>query len=323
MSWLSDLVGPKLREIVGSDREETAADGGVCPRCGAESSGGELCDSLWVCPACGHHFPLGAEERLAMLFDDAVYHPIQLPVPPSDPLRFRDVRRYSDRLKDAQAKTGHADALVVAHGKLGGTQVVAAVLDQAFLEGSIGLAFGAGLSTAARLARVQRAPLLIFACPTFSRLNEGLFSVSQLSRIAIAVQDLRSEHALGIVVLTHGPGGVLGEAIASLGDITVVEDGRGNDVSKTADEGEPGATEPGTAEPGAAETAGTGDLVIHRHDLRDMLVRLVGLSHRRRPLASVLPLRAGASSRPNGTAHEPVAHEPAANLDGTRDAPEH
>ena len=297
MSWLTDFVGPRLREIVGSEPEESL-EPTECPACKWDIAPTDPRAALRICPRCEYHFPLPVDERLRMVFDDAVFHSVQLPQVPSDPLRFRDVRKYPDRLREAQAKTGRDDGLVVAHGTVGGVRTVAAVVDPAFLDGSIGVGVGAGLATAARLSALQQAPLIMFAGPTSPRICEGLFAVSQLSRIAMAAEELRSQRLMFVLVLAEGLSSPFADALAGFADVTIVE-GRA--------------------------VAAFGDLVVTRAETRDVLARILGLVTQRRPAASVHPLRAvtaeGPGESPCGAAQanpDAGGPEPA----GTRDAAE-
>ena len=297
MSWLTDFVGPRLREIVGSEPEE-ALEPTECPVCKWDIAPTDPRAALRICPRCEYHFPLPVDERLRMVFDDAVFHSVQLPQVPLDPLRFRDVRKYPDRLREAQAKTGRVDGLVVAHGTIGGVRAVAAAVDPAFLDGSIGAVVGAGIATAARLSALQQAPLIMFAGPTSPRICEGMFAVAQLSRIAIAAEELRSRRLLFVLVLTEGLSSALADALAGFADVTIVE-GRA--------------------------VAAFGDLVVARAETRNVLARVLSLVTQRRPAASVHPLRAVAAEGPDEGPYDAAQEIPDAGgpeSAGTRDAAE-
>ncbi|MBI3453064.1 MAG: acetyl-CoA carboxylase carboxyl transferase subunit beta, partial [Rhodospirillales bacterium] len=144
MNWLTNFIRPKIKALVRkTDVPENLWD--KCPGCGKMIFHRDLEANARVCPHCGHHMRISAKRRLEMLFDDAAYTNIELPKTPNDPLRFRDRKRYADRLKEAREKSGAQDALIVAHGRMGGLPAVAAVFDFDFLGGSMGVAVGEAL----------------------------------------------------------------------------------------------------------------------------------------------------------------------------------
>ncbi len=159
MNWLTNFVRPKIRALV---RKPDIADNlwEKCSSCEQMIFHRDLESNLSICQHCGHHMQLGCKARLAMLFDEGDYQTIELPAVPIDPLKFRDTKRYTERLKEYQGKTGEKDAVVVAHGKMGGQGVVVATFNFAFMGGSMGVAVGEGLVAAAQLAVLQRAPLI-------------------------------------------------------------------------------------------------------------------------------------------------------------------
>src|SRR5690606_37916189 len=179
----------------------------------------ELEKAQHVCGHCGHHMRLNAKQRMALLFDEGSCQTIELPKVPADPLRFRDTKRYSDRLKEAQAKTGASDALAVAHGTMGGMNVVVAVLDFSFMGGSMGVAVGEGLLAASRLAVLQNAPLIMVCSSGGARMQEGILSLMQMARTTIAVQELREAGLPYIVVLADPTTGGVSASFALLGGI--------------------------------------------------------------------------------------------------------
>ena len=152
MNWLKNLVRPKLRELVGGQKEIPDNLWHNCPNCEEMIFHRDLEKDLWVCRYCGHHMRMEAGNRLEMLFDNGAYQKVELGDVPTDPLKFRDRRKYTERTKEAQNRTGETDALIVAHGKMGGSNVVIAALNFSFMGGSMGIAVGQGLLTAARLA---------------------------------------------------------------------------------------------------------------------------------------------------------------------------
>ena len=185
----------------------------------------ELEANLRVCPHCGHHMRLGAKKRLAILFDDGEYTKIELPKTIVDPLRFRDRKRYSDRLKESQGTTGEPDAAIVAHGKIGGMDAVVAVLDFAFMGGSMGIAVGEAIVAAAKLAVLQEAPFVVVPASGGARMQEGILSLMQMPRTMIAVEQVKEAGLPYIVLLTDPTTGGVSASFAMLGDIQLAEPG--------------------------------------------------------------------------------------------------
>ena len=156
MNWITNYVRPKIRALV-APRDVPENLWQKCAKCGAMLFQKDLEANLNVCPQCGHHMRIGPKQRLGILFDDGHYQTIELPKVPADPLKFRDQKRYSDRLKEAQAKTGAQDAIVVAHGTIGRYPTVIAAFDFSFMGGSMGIAVGEGI-LAARSSPCCRRP---------------------------------------------------------------------------------------------------------------------------------------------------------------------
>ncbi|HEX9647327.1 MAG TPA: acetyl-CoA carboxylase, carboxyltransferase subunit beta [Alphaproteobacteria bacterium] len=291
MSWLSNFVRPKIRALVARpDVPENLWD--KCPSCEQMIFHRDLEAQLNVCPHCEHHMAIAPERRLAALFDDGAFQQIELPAVPADPLKFRDSRRYSERLRDAQAATGRADALVVVHGQLGGRPAVACAFDFAFMGGSMGLAVGEAFIAAARLAVLKRAPLVVFPATGGARMQEGILSLMQMPRTTVAVGEVREAGLPYIVVLTNPTTGGVTASLAMLGDITLAE---------------PGALI-GFAGPRVIESTirqrlpegfqraeyllehGMVDAVVHRRELRAVLIRVIGLLTDPLPRAEVVDL---------------------------------
>ncbi len=223
MNWLTNFVRPKIRALVRSDVPDNLWR--KCPACEGMLFHRDLEASLHVCQHCGHHMRLAPERRLSLLFDDGVFQSIELPKPPADPLRFRDTKRYADRLKEAQARTGRADAVVVAHGLVGGQNVVMAAFDFAFLGGSMGTAVGEAMLAAAQLAMLQAAPLVVIPSSGGARMQEGALSLMQMPRTVIAVQQVREAGLPYIVILADPTTGGVTASFAMLGDIQIAEPG--------------------------------------------------------------------------------------------------
>jgi acetyl-CoA carboxylase carboxyl transferase subunit beta len=225
MNWLSDYVRPKFRNLVGSPREVPDNLWHKCPECGHMIFHKELEKTRRVCIQCGHHMRLPVKHRLAMLFDDGVYDRVALPKVAVDPLKFRDVKRYTDRLKDAQAKSGESDAIIVGKGPIEGRTVVVAAFDFDFMGGSMGMAVGEGFVTAADLAVAEGAPLIAIPASGGARMQEGILSLMQMARVTVAIDQVKDAGLPYIVVLTDPTTGGVTASLAMLGDIAIAEPG--------------------------------------------------------------------------------------------------
>jgi len=224
MSWLTNFVRPKIRALV---RKAEVPDNlwDKCPGCGQMIFHRELEANLRVCPHCGHHMRIGVERRLGLLFDDGKYARVELGKVETDPLRFRDRKRYTDRLKDAQAKTGEQDAIIVAHGKIAGQPAVVAAFNFDFMGGSMGSAVGEGLVKAASLAVERKMALIAIPASGGARMQEGILSLMQMPRSVIAVDAVKEAGLPFIVLLTDPTTGGVSASFAMLGDIHIAEPG--------------------------------------------------------------------------------------------------
>ncbi len=291
MNWLTNFVRPKIRALV---RKEDVPENlwNKCPACEEMIFHRELAANLYVCTHCGHHLRISAEQRLKMTMDDGEYQSIELPETIVDPLKFRDRKRYTDRLKEAHNLTDTQDALVVAHGKIGGIGVVMAVFDFRFLGGSMGIAVGEGFITAARLAVLQKAPLLVFPSSGGARMQEGVLSLMQMPRTTIAVDEVKEAGLPYIVVLTDPTTGGVTASFAMLGDIAIGEPGAiigfagsrviGDTIREKLPEGFQRAE--------YLLEHGMIDMVVPRKELRDTLIRILGLLRNPTPAAEIVPL---------------------------------
>ena len=314
MSWLTNFVRPKIRALVG---KEDVPDNlwHKCPNCEQMLFHRELAENLQVCHHCSHHMRLSADERLAMLFDDGDYTRATLPKVPADPLKFRDTRRYGDRLKDAHNKAKADEAIVVAHGRMGGAPAVIAAFEFSFMGGSMGLAVGEGLVAAAKLAIAQRAPLIAIPSSGGARMQEGILSLIQMPRTIIAADQVREAGLPFIVVLADPTTGGVSASFAMLGDIHIAEPGAiigfagRRVIEDTIREELPEDFQ-------RAEQLlkhGMVDMVVPRRDLRATLIRVTGLLMRPGPAAEIVPLEGGALDIPTPAARKPTGRGPAAH----------
>ncbi|HUG45403.1 MAG TPA: acetyl-CoA carboxylase, carboxyltransferase subunit beta [Sphingomicrobium sp.] len=196
-----------------------------CTKCGTMVFLKEWEDNLRVCPRCDFHDRIGPKHRFEYLFDDGNYEVIPSPEVRQDPLRFRDTKRYTDRLKEARSKTGQRDALVNARGRVGGHAVVAGVQDFAFMGGSMGIALGAAFISGARAAIESSSPYVIFTASGGARMQEAVLSLMQLPRTTVAVRELKEAGLPYIVVLTDPTTGGVTASYAMLGDVQIAEPG--------------------------------------------------------------------------------------------------
>jgi len=280
MNWLKNFVRPKLRQLVGGEKKDVPDNlWHKCPDCSQMIFHRELEKNLHVCQHCGHHMRLGAKARLDCLFDDASYTAIDLPESLADPLKFRDIKKYTDRIKEARTKTGAEDALTVAHGTLGGNKAVIAVLDFAFMGGSMGIAVGEGLLAAARLAVTEHAPLIVASSSGGARMQEGIHSLMQLARTTIAVEEVREAGLPYITVLTDPTTGGVTASFAMLGDIAIAEPGAiiGFAGQRVIEQTIRETLPEGFQRSEYLLEHGMVDMVVRRHELRDTLIRVVGL----------------------------------------------
>lgn len=291
MNWISNFVRPKIRALV----QKTEVPENLwlkCDACGAMIFHRELEASHRVCPHCGHHMRIGPKERLTLLFDDGKFNRIELPEVPVDPLKFRDRRRYSERLKEAQSKTGERDAVVVAHGTLAGKPLVAAAFNFAFMGGSMGAAVGEALIAAARLAVLQDAALLVVPSSGGARMQEGILSLMQMPRTVIAVDMVRDAGLPYLVLLTDPTTGGVSASFAMLGDITIAEPGAviGFAGARVIEETIRETLPEGFQRAEYLLEHGMIDMVVQRRDLRDVLARILTLLSERTPAVFATPM---------------------------------
>jgi acetyl-CoA carboxylase carboxyl transferase subunit beta len=283
MSWISNFVLPKIRAVVPARRDVPDNLWTKCPQCGQLLFSRDLDANLSVCPSCNRHLRMAPEKRLAMLFDGGHFQTIELPKTIIDPLRFRDRKRYADRLREAQNSGDNRDALLVAHGTIGGTPAVVAAFDFEFLGGSMGVAVGEGLLAAARLAVLQEAALIVVPASGGARMQEGALSLMQLPRTTIAVETVKAARLPYVVVLTDPTTGGVSASFAMLGDITIAEPGAviGFAGARVIEETIREKLPEGFQRAEYLFEHGMVDLVVHRRDLRDTLLRIIGLLRRR------------------------------------------
>jgi acetyl-CoA carboxylase carboxyl transferase subunit beta len=294
MSWLTNVVLPKIRAVV-AKKEVPDNLWDKCPKCDQMLFHRELEQNLFVCHNCGHHMRLDARRRLQTLFDGGEYTRIELPKPLQDPLKFRDRKRYVDRLKEAQARPGsNGDAIVVAHGKIGGHPAVVAAFDFEFMGGSMGIAVGEGLLAAAKLAVLQEAALIAVPASGGARMQEGILSLMQMPRSVLAVEEVKAAGLPYIVILADPTTGGVTASFAMLGDITLAEPGAiiGFAGARVIEDTVREKLPEGFQRSEYLLEHGMVDIVVPRTKLRETLGRLIDLLRRKQPSGEVVQLAA-------------------------------
>jgi acetyl-CoA carboxylase carboxyl transferase subunit beta len=275
MNWLT-RVRNALPFVAKRETEETLWI--KCPSCSQMIFSKEYEENLSVCPACNHHGRIGPTARFEQLFDEGSWKPLSTPTSKDDPLKFRDTKKYVDRIKAARVATGEIDALINARGTITGRKAVIGIQDFAFMGGSMGVAVGDAFIIGIRAAIADKCPYIIFTASGGARMQEGILSLMQMPKMTVGVEELKEAGLPYIVVMTDPTSGGVMASYATLGDIQLAE---------------PGATLAFTGRrvientireklPDDFQTSqylldhGMLDMVVERKDLRDMLGRLIG-----------------------------------------------
>src|SRR6266699_3282977 len=284
MNWISNVVRPKIRNYFA--RRDTPENLWIkCPETGQLVFYKDVEANQFVIPGSNYHMRMGAMMRLKSMFDNQTWFDIAIPAVPLDPLRFRDERRYTERLKDARAKTGTNDAIKLGFGKLDGLPVVMGVQDFDFMGGSLGMAAGEAVIKGLETAVDKATPFIMFAASGGARMQEGIFSLMQLPRTTLAVQMLREARRPYIVVLTNPTTGGVTASYAMLGDVHIAEPGAligfagPRVIEQTIREKLPD----GFQRAEYLKDHGMVDMVVHRHHLRPTISNLCRLLTKARP----------------------------------------
>ncbi|WP_010217131.1 acetyl-CoA carboxylase, carboxyltransferase subunit beta [Sphingomonas sp. PAMC 26621] len=224
MTWLTS-VRNALSLVVPIKKETPDTLWHKCKGCGQMVFVKELEDNLYVCPHCDHHERIGPILRFQYVFDAGSYKIVPLPKVPDDPLKFRDTKRYVDRIKAARAATSEGDALITARGTIEGRRAVIGVQDFAFMGGSMGLAVGEAFVRGVETAIEDNCPYIIFTAAGGARMQEGILSLMQMPRATVAIQMLHDAGLPYIVVLTDPTTGGVTASYAMLGDVQIAEPG--------------------------------------------------------------------------------------------------
>ncbi len=277
MNWLTNVARPRIKSFF-SGRETPDNLWHKCTNCGEMVFHRDIKAKQYVCPACDYHMKIGPEERFEALFDGD-FEKLTLPQAVPDPLKFRDKSRYTERIKDARNKTGQDDVFEVATGQIASQNAVVAVQNFKFMGGSLGMAAGEAILAAAEKAVELHAPLVLFTASGGARMQEGILSLMQMPRSTIAVQMLRDVPLPYIVVLTDPTSGGVTASYAMLGDVQIAEPGAliaftgPRVIEQTIREKLP----EGFQRAEYLLEHGMIDMIVHRHEMRDTLARLIGL----------------------------------------------
>jgi acetyl-CoA carboxylase carboxyl transferase subunit beta len=275
MSWLS-----RVRNAIASVTQKETADNlwHKCPSCGQMIFTKEYEENLSVCPSCDHHGRIGPRTRFAQVLDEGSCQMLASPRVAEDPLKFRDSKKYADRIKAARAATNEPDALLNARGAILGHRVVMGVQDFAFMGGSMGVAVGEAFIAGIRAAIAERTPYVIFTAAGGARMQEGILSLMQMPRTTAAIAELKEAGLPYIVVLTDPTTGGVTASYAMLGDIQIAEPGAligfagQRVIEQTIREKLP----EGFQRAEYLLDHGMLDMVVHRRDLRETLGRVIG-----------------------------------------------
>ncbi|PYE33128.1 acetyl-CoA carboxylase carboxyltransferase subunit beta [Rhizobium sp. PP-F2F-G38] len=276
MNWITNYVRPKINSMLG--RREVPENLWIkCPETGEMVFHRDLEENKWVIPASGFHMKMPAKARLKDLFDEGVFETLPQPKVAQDPLKFRDSKKYTDRLRDSRAKTEMEDTILAGVGTVEGLKLVAVVHEFAFMGGSLGIAAGEAIIKAFERAIAEKSPLVIFPASGGARMQEGILSLMQLPRTTVAVQMLKEAGLPYIVVLTNPTTGGVTASYAMLGDLHLAEPGAEicfagkRVIEQTIREKLPEGFQ--TSE--YLMDHGMIDMVIKRHDIPSTLARLL------------------------------------------------
>ena len=274
MNWISEVVRPKIKTLF---KRETPDNLWIkCPETGQVVFHKDVEANHWVIPGSNHHMRISATQRLKMMFDGGTWLDVALPEVAVDPLKFRDEKRYVDRLKDARAKTGQQDAFKIGFGRVDELPMTLAVQDFGFMGGSLGMAAGEAFIKGAETALDKKTPYVLFAASGGARMQEGILSLMQMPRTTVAVRRLREARLPYIVVLTNPTTGGVTASYAMLGDVHLAEPGAligfagPRVIEQTIREKLPD----GFQRAEYLKEHGMVDMVVHRHDLKATVARL-------------------------------------------------
>ncbi|SFB54574.1 acetyl-CoA carboxylase carboxyltransferase subunit beta [Rhizobium sp. NFR07] len=278
MNWITNYVRPRINSMLGRPDRDVPENLWIkCPETGEMVFHKDLEENKWVIPASGFHMKMPAKARLKDLFDGGEFESLPQPKVAQDPLKFRDSKKYADRLKDSRLKTEQEDTILAGLGKVQGVKLVAVVHEFNFIGGSLGMAAGEAIVKACERALKEKCPLIIFPASGGARMQEGILSLMQLPRTTVAVDMLKEAGLPYIVVLTNPTTGGVTASYAMLGDVHIAEPGAEigfagkRVIEQTLREKLPEGFQ--TAE--YLLEHGMVDMVVKRHDLPSTLARIL------------------------------------------------
>jgi acetyl-CoA carboxylase carboxyl transferase subunit beta len=277
MTWISEVVRPKIKTLFKREAPDNLWI--KCPDTGQVVFHKDVEANQWVIPGSNHHMRISASQRLGLMFDGATWLDVALPEVAIDPLKFRDEKRYIDRLKDARAKTGQQDAFKVGFGRVENIPMTIAVQDFGFMGGSLGMAAGEAFVKGAMTALEKKTPYILFAGSGGARMQEGILSLMQMPRTTVGIRRLREAKLPYIVVLTNPTTGGVTASYAMLGDVHIAEPGAligfagPRVIEQTIREKLPD----GFQRAEYLKDHGMVDMVVHRHDVKSTVARLASL----------------------------------------------
>ena len=275
MNWITNFVRPKLQAIVGK-KEVPDNLWETCSNCGQMLLKRDLENNQLVCTSCDFHLRLPAKERLKILFDND-FSIIKTPGIKADPLKFKDKKKYTDRLKSAGKKTSNSDAILVAHGLINSLKSVVAVFDFNFMGGSMGMAAGEAIIKAVEFANDENIPLITISASGGARMQEGILSLMQMPRTIIAINSMTKKKIPFVSVLTDPTTGGVSASFAMLGDIIIAEKGAtiGFAGSRVIEETIKEKLPQDFQKSEYLEQKGMIDIVVHRKDLKSTISKVV------------------------------------------------
>ena len=285
MSWLNNPLPPKIKRDPGVERKSTLPEGlwSKCPSCEAVLYATDLEKNAQVCPQCGHHNRLDARARIEMLLDPEGRFEIGAEVLPTDPLKFKDSRRYTERLSDAATATGETDSLVVMQGGIKSVSVVVAAFEFDFMGGSMGSVVGERFVRGVQTAVEQRLPFICVTASGGARMQEGLFSLMQMAKTTAALTKLSDAGLPFISILTDPTMGGVSASFAFIGDIVIAEPGAliGFAGPRVIEQTVRQKLPEGFQRAEFLLEKGAVDMIVDRREMRDKLVRLLTMLQRR------------------------------------------
>ena len=279
MNWITNFVRPRIKSMLGVKEQSPDNLWTKCPSCGEMLFHRDLEAAQFVCAHCDFHMKSSPKQRFSWLFDNAAYDELPFIAVFADPLKFRDEKRYVDRIKEARAKTGQQDAVIAARGQIGGIPAVVVCQNFAFMGGSLGMAAGEAFVAGAERAVADHQPLVLVVASGGARMQEGILSLMQMPRATVAVQMLRDAKLPYVVILTDPTTGGVMASYAMLGDVHIAEPGATigfsgrRVIENTIREKLPDSFQ-------KAEYLlehGMVDMVVHRHRLKETVARTLGL----------------------------------------------